>query len=130
MIGSELARLIDGKVLSGEEYIDKIDIKKGFAADLMSDVLAMVASNERDVVLITGVTNPQIIRTAEILDIPMIVICRGKTVPKDVIELAKEKGIIIISTDKIVFEVSGILYSHGIKGAVMKSKLKEEDKNS
>ncbi|MFN3699853.1 MAG: hypothetical protein ACK4SU_06595, partial [Dictyoglomus sp.] len=42
----------------------------------------------------------------------------------------KEKGIIIISTDKIVFEVSGILYSHGIKGAVMKSKLKEEDKNS
>ncbi|MFN3699378.1 MAG: hypothetical protein ACK4SU_04170, partial [Dictyoglomus sp.] len=76
MIGSELAKLIDGKVLSGEEYIDKVDIKKGFAADLMSDVLAMVASNERDVVLITGVTNPQIIRTAEILDIPMIVICR------------------------------------------------------
>lgn len=129
MNGRELVNLINGKVLSGEKFLDEIEIKKGFAADLMSDVLAMVNSDERDVVLITGVTNPQIVRTAEILDIPMIIICRGKTVPKEVIELAEEKGIVLVSTDKIVFEVSGILYSNGIKGATINKPQKEENKN-
>lgn len=130
MKGIELVKLIDGKVLTGKEKLDEIEIEKAFAADLMSDVLAMVTSDERDVVLITGITNPQIIRTAEILDIPMIIICRGKVVPKEVIELAEEKGIILVSTEKIVFEVSGILYSHGIKAAVMKGKAREESKDS
>ncbi len=129
MKGRRLIELIEGKVLAGEEKLDEIDIKKAFAADLMSDVLAMVTSDERDVVLITGVTNPQIIRTAEILDIPMIIVCRGKVVPKDVINLAIERGIILVSTEKIVFEVSGILYSHGIEAAVMKKKVEEEHKN-
>jgi len=117
MKAKEMVELIDGKVLAGENLLDEVDIKKAFAADLMSDVLAMVTSNERDVVLITGITNSQIVRTAEILDIPMIIVCRGKVVPKEVIELSKEKGIILVSTDKIVFEVSGILYNKGIKPA-------------
>ncbi|MGC9001678.1 MAG: DRTGG domain-containing protein [Dictyoglomus sp.] len=129
MKGRRLVELIEGKALVGEEKLDEIDIKRAFAADLMSDVLAMVTSEERDVVLITGITNSQIVRTAEILDIPMIIVCRGKLVPKDVIDLAKEKGIILVSTEKIVFEVSGILYSHGIESAVMKKKVKEEYKN-
>jgi predicted transcriptional regulator len=117
MKAKEIVELINGKVLAGENLLDEVDIKKAFAADLMSDVLAMVTSNERDVVLITGITNSQIVRTAEILDIPMIIVCRGKVVPKEVIELSKEKGIILVSTDKIVFEVSGILYNKGIKPA-------------
>jgi predicted transcriptional regulator len=117
MKAKEIVELINGKVLTGENLLDEVDIKKAFAADLMSDVLAMVTSNERDVVLITGITNSQIVRTAEILDIPMIIVCRGKVVPKEVIELSKEKGIILVSTDKIVFEVSGILYNKGIKPA-------------
>jgi hypothetical protein len=112
-----IVELINGKVLAGENLLDEVDIKKAFAADLMSDVLAMVTSNERDVVLITGITNSQIVRTAEILDIPMIIVCRGKVVPKEVIELSKQKGIILVSTDKIVFEVSGILYNKSIKPA-------------
>jgi predicted transcriptional regulator len=117
MKAKEIVELINGKVLAGENLLDEVDIKKAFAADLMSDVLAMVTSNERDVVLITGITNSQIVRTAEILDIPMIIVCRGKVVPKEVIELSKEKGIILVSTDKIVFEVSGILYNKGIEPA-------------
>jgi predicted transcriptional regulator len=117
MKAKKIVELINGKVLAGENLLDEVDIKKAFAADLMSDVLAMVTSNERDVVLITGITNSQIVRTAEILDIPMIIVCRGKVVPKEVIELSKEKGIILVSTDKIVFEVSGILYNKGIEPA-------------
>ncbi|HPP43985.1 MAG TPA: DRTGG domain-containing protein [Caldisericia bacterium] len=118
----EVAKLIDGIILSGKNFLDKIDVKTAFAADLMSDVLAYVESDNNDVILITGITNPQIVRTAEMLDIPVIIVARGKTVPKETIKLADEKGIIIISTKNIVFTTSGILYTNGIKPAKIKSR--------
>ncbi|HQJ57411.1 MAG TPA: DRTGG domain-containing protein [Caldisericia bacterium] len=118
----EVAKLIDGIILSGKNLLDKIDVKTAFAADLMSDVLAYVESDNNDVILITGITNPQIVRTAEMLDIPVIIVARGKTVPKETIKLADEKGIIIISTKNIVFTTSGILYTNGIKPAKIKSR--------
>lgn len=118
----EVAKLIDGIILSGKNILDKIDVKTAFAADLMSDVLAYVESNNNDVILITGITNPQIVRTAEMLDIPVIIVARGKTVSKETIKLADEKGIIIISTKNIVFTTSGILYTNGIKPAKIKSR--------
>lgn len=118
----EVAKLIDGIILSGKNILDKIDVKTAFAADLMSDVLAYVESDNNDVILITGITNPQIVRTAEMLDIPVIIVARGKTVPKETIKLADEKGIIIISTKNIVFTTSGILYTNGIKPAKIKSR--------
>lgn len=117
----KLSRLIDGTILSGTNLIDKVDVKTAFAADLMSDVLAYVESLN-DVILITGITNPQIVRTAEMLDIPVIIVARGKKVPPETIKLADEKGIIIISTKNIVFTTSGILYMHGIKPAKLKSR--------
>lgn len=116
----EVAKLIDGIILSGKNILDKIDVKTAFAADLMSDVLAYVESDNNDVILITGITNPQIVRTAEMLDIPVIIVARGKTIPKETIKLADEKGIIIISTKNIVFTTSGILYINGIKPAKIK----------
>lgn len=118
----ELSRLIDGTILSSRNLIDKVDVKTAFAADLMSDVLAYVESLNNDVILITGITNPQIVRTAEMLDIPVIIVARGKKVPPETIKLADEKGIIIISTKNIVFTTSGILYMHGIKPAKLKSR--------
>lgn len=118
----EVVKLIDGIILSGKNILDKIDVKTAFAADLMSDVLAYVESDNNDVILITGITNPQIVRTAEMLDIPVIIVARGKTVPKETIKLADEKGIIIISTKNIVFTTSGILYTNGIKPAKIKSR--------
>lgn len=118
----ELSRLIDGTILSSRNLIDKVDVKTAFAADLMSDVLAYVESLNNDVILITGITNPQIVRTAEMLDIPVIIVARGKKVPLETIKLADEKGIIIISTKNIVFTTSGILYMHGIKPAKLKSR--------
>lgn len=120
MKADEVARLIDGVILSGKHLIDKVDVKTAFAADLMSDVLAYVESLNNDVILITGITNPQIVRTAEMLDIPVIIVARGKSVPKETIKLADEKGIIIISTKHIVFTTSGLLYMNGIKPAKLK----------
>lgn len=126
MKAREIVTLIKGEVLSCEHLLDKIDIRRGFSADLMSDVLALVDCKNKDVVLITGITNPQIIRTAEMLDIPMIIVARGKIVPEETINLAKEKEIILVRTKNIVFVTSGILYQHGIKGAVPKG-TKEEN---
>ncbi|HOJ92998.1 MAG TPA: hypothetical protein PKW23_05035 [Dictyoglomaceae bacterium] len=126
MKARKIIEITESEVLAGEELLDQVDITKGFASDLMSDVLALVDSQNRDVVLITGVTNAQIIRTAEILDIPMIIVVRGKSVPKDVVKLAEDKGIILVKTDKIVFEISGILFQNGIRGANFKKPAKEE----
>ncbi|HOL39521.1 MAG: hypothetical protein WBH76_04250 [Dictyoglomaceae bacterium] len=126
MKARKIIEITESEVLAGEELLDQVDITKGFASDLMSDVLALVDSQNRDVVLITGVTNAQIIRTAEILDIPMIIVARGKSVPKDVVKLAEDKGIILVKTDKIVFEISGILFQNGIRGANFKKPAKEE----
>ncbi|MCX7845440.1 MAG: hypothetical protein N2312_02390 [Dictyoglomaceae bacterium] len=128
MKAKEIIKLIEGEVLAGEELIDQIEITRGFAADLMSDVLALVECENKDVVLITGITNPQIVRTAEMLDIPMIIVARGKLVPLETISLAKEKNIILIRTKNIVFVTSGILFQNGIKGALVKGN-REGEKN-
>ncbi len=117
MKAEEAAKLVKGKIVSCKEVADKVKIRSGFSADLMSDVLALAISPNKDTILITGITNPQIVRTAEILDIPVIVVARGKAVPQETIKLAEEKGIILIKTKLTVFVTSGILYSHGIKGA-------------
>ncbi len=115
-----IAELIDGEILTCRSIKDRIDIKKGFSADLMSDVLSLLECEHGDVALVTGITNPQIVRTAEILDIPVIIVARGKKIPEETLTIAEDKSIILISTPKTVFETSGILYSNGIKGAKMK----------
>ncbi len=83
-----------------------------FSSDLMSDVLRV---DEEDMILITGLSNLQVIRTAEVMDIPLIIIARGKEISEDMILLAKEKGITLLSTKYSIFKVSGILYQIGIK---------------
>lgn len=128
MKARKVAELIDGVVLSGINLIDSVEVNTAFAADLMSDVLAYVESEKNDVILITGITNPQIVRTAEMLDIPVIIVARGKKVPEETIKLAEEKGIIIISTKNLVFTTSGILYMNGIKPA--KLRIRGEDTSS
>ena len=82
-----IQELIDAQVLAYEKGID-LDIKTAFGSDLMSDVLAYV---EEDTLLITGLTNQQVIRTAEMLDLKAILFVRGKEPCKEVIELAEEK---------------------------------------
>lgn len=117
MKAKKVAELIDGEVLSAKDLIEKIEVNTAFAADLMSDVLAYVESEKNDLILITGITNPQIVRTAEMLDIPVVIVAQGKKVPIETIKLAEEKGIILINTKNLVFTTSGILYMNGIKPA-------------
>jgi len=129
MTAKKLAELIKGKVLSGENLLDSVRITRAFTADLMSDVLAYVAGEKKDTILITGITNLQIVRTAEMLDIPVIIVARGKQVPEETIKLAKEKNIILVWTKLILFVVSGILYRNGIKGAKINPRVRKTSYN-
>ena len=84
----------------------------GGAADLMSDVLAFVTS--ADCVLLTGLTNEQAVRTAEMVDIPVLVFVRGKVPPGTVTALAAEKGIALLTTRCTMYEACGRLYGAGL----------------
>lgn len=107
-----IQELIEADVLAYEKGLD-LDIKTAFGSDLMSDVLAYV---EEDTLLITGLTNQQVIRTAEMLDLKAILFVRGKIPCQEVVELAEEKKILLMMTRQTLFTVSGILYGSGLRG--------------
>lgn len=108
----EIVETLNGQVLCSDENMD-MEIHAGCGADLMSDVMAFVKEN---VVLLTGLINLQVVRTAEMMDIKAIVFVRGKEPMPAMIELAKEKGITLITTHHPMFIACGLLYSAGITG--------------
>lgn len=110
----DVKEILDAEVLVGDDQMD-MEVATGFGADLMSDVLAFAKSG---CLLITGLTNPQIIRTSDVLDIAAIIIVRGKTPPPETIRLAEELKIPILATKYILFETAGRLYTRGIRGCV------------
>lgn len=107
-----IKELLDAKVLCGEENLGK-HVYSAFGCDLMSDVLAYVNDQA---VLITGLVNPQVIRTALMMDMVCILFVRSKVPSEDMLELARESGIVVLSTDKTLYTASGILYSNGLIG--------------
>jgi len=107
----EVAEILKAEVLCGEKNIDNIEVKNGYAADLMSDVLAFASPS---VLLITGLTNVQIFRTAQMLDIPSIVFVRGKMPQDDLLTLARETDMPILFTKDSMFAACGKLYAKGL----------------
>ncbi len=103
---------IGARVICGEEYLDK-EVHSACGSDMMSDVLAFLKDQA---VLLTGLCNPQVIRTAEMMDIICIVFVRGKKPDEMMIELAKEKGIVILETGHRMFSACGMLYEKGLRG--------------
>ena len=110
----EIKEILDAVIIVGEDQLTR-EAEMAFAADLMSDVLALAKPGS---LLLTGLTNPQVVRTSDILDIVAIILVRGKIPPKETIELAKELKIPILSTSFILFEASGRLYEKGIVGCI------------
>ena len=109
---SAIKELLKAEVICGEEDLEK-EVYSACGSDMMSDVLAYVKDQG---VLLTGLVNSQVIRTAEMMDIVAVCFVRGKVPPEDVIELAKEKGITILSTDYPLYISCGKLYSEGLRG--------------
>jgi len=86
--------------------------------DLMSDVLAF---SQEKTMLLTGLTNPQVIRTAEMTDLKFIIFVRGKRPPQETIDLAQEKGINLYLSPLSMFECCGRLYEAGLGSETMRS---------
>lgn len=107
---NNIQELLDARVLCCEESLGK-EVYSACGCDLMSDVLAFVKDQA---VLLTGLVNPQVIRTAVMMDMVCIVFVRSKTPTPEMLELARESGIVIMSTDKTLFTSCGLLYSNGL----------------
>lgn len=112
----EIKEILDAEVAVGDDQLDK-EVNTAFAADLMSDVLAFATAGS---LLLTGVTNPQVVRTAEVLDIAAIIMVRGKRPSQETVLLAQELRIPILITRYIMFETSGRLHERGIVGCIEK----------
>jgi len=112
----EVKDILEASVVVGEEKLD-MEVSTAFGADLMSDVLAFAKAGS---ILLTGLTNAQIIKTAADRSIAAIIIVRGKEPSTEAIEMARELQIPILSTKYILFETAGILYSKGIVGCLKK----------
>ncbi len=109
----EIINLLQARVLVGDGLLDEIEVDRCFSADLMSDVLGRTHANG---ILITGLTNPQAVRTADIADIKAVCVVRGKVPEPDTVALAKQKDIPLFTTKLTMFEACGILYQKGLKG--------------
>ena len=107
----EIKDLLHCQVLCGEELLDR-EVHSACGSDMMSDVLAFVKDQA---VLITGLVNPQVIRTAQMMDICCIVFVRGKMPPKEVVDLARETGIALLFSSERMYSACGILYQAGLQ---------------
>ena len=105
MILSEVIQIAEGKLLTPNANL-QLEIKGGFAGDLMSDVLASIMP---EALLITGLGNPQVVRTAIIADVRAIIFARGKSLSPETIQLAIEEKIPVISSKLGLYEISGRL---------------------
>lgn len=106
----ELISIVDGKLITQLSNLNR-EVKGGFGADLMSDVLASI---QPEAVLLTGLCNPQVVRTAQMADVAAIVLVRGKQPAQETVKLAEEENLALISTPYGMFEVCGRLHSAGL----------------
>ncbi len=107
----EIVNIVDGEILCGEDDIER-NVIHGFSSDLMSDVLTLL---DDDILLITGLSNNQSIRTAEMSDIRQILFVRNKVPTETMIQMAREHDITLITTKYSMFKTSGLLFSSGLK---------------
>ncbi len=108
----DIQQLLDAKLFCHEDMLD-LEVSSAFGCDLMSDVLAYVKDQS---VLLTGLINPQVIRTAVMLDMVCVVFVRSKEPTDEILSLAKDSGMVVMSTDNTLYTSCGLLYSNGLRG--------------
>lgn len=112
MTAKDVQQVLGARVLAGEEFLDR-EVNSACGSDMMSDVLAFSKDHS---VLLTGLCNPQVIRTAEMLDIVCIVFVRGKKPDQVILDMARERDLIIMETGHRMFSACGMLYQAGLRG--------------
>ncbi|HNU97237.1 MAG TPA: DRTGG domain-containing protein [Candidatus Syntrophosphaera thermopropionivorans] len=108
---SDIVKILDAEVLTPEVNLD-IEVPCAFASDLISDILMCT---KEPTLLLTGLTNQQVIRLADMIDIIGIVFVRGKKPPAEVIEMAKERNLPLICTKNTMYRSSGLLFNAGLR---------------
>jgi len=109
----EIIQILDAETLFNVHDKLDVDVKMACGCDLMSDVLSFIKSKA---LLLTGLTTAQVIYTAENSEVDVVCFVRGKKPGREIMNLAKEKDIILIATKHPLFESCGLLYKHGLKG--------------
>ena len=105
--------LLDAQLIWGKDELMDSQLHNACGSDMMSDVLAYVKDQS---LLLTGLVNSQVIRTAEMMDVICIVFVRGKQPDEAMIQLASQRNIVLLSTNHRMFTACGLLYSHGLEG--------------
>ena len=108
----EVKRILEAEVIVGEDLLSE-EVVMACGSDLMSDVLAFA---KHETLLLTGLTNPQVVRTAEMADLRAICFVRGKKPGQETIEIAKSKDIPLLTTSLPMFESCGRLHREGLPG--------------
>lgn len=111
---SDVADILDAKIVCCEELSDS-DVCSACGSDMMSDVLAFVKDQA---VLLTGLINTQVIRTAEMMDMRCVVFVRSKKPNDEMISLAEKCGIVVMTTERRMYEACGLLYTHGLNNYI------------
>jgi predicted transcriptional regulator len=110
---SKVKDILRAETIFGAELLAGIEVDSCYSADLMSDVLGRAKANG---ILVTGLSNVQAVRTAEVADIKAVCLVRGKKPDSNMVELAREKNIPLLVTKLTMFEACGLLYQAGLRG--------------
>ena len=114
----EVRDILGARVLVGEDHLDR-EVRSACGSDMMSDVLAFPKDK---MVLLTGLTNPHTVRTAELLDVLMIIFVRGKQPSEEVLNMAEDAGIAVLTTEYTLYDACGRLYAAGLPGGTGRRK--------
>lgn len=107
---AKIMETVDAEILFGADNFRELDIMKAVAADLMSEVML---DTEEGSLIITGLINPQVIRSAEMMDVNAVLFVRDKNIPDNILELAADRGVTVLRTALTMFEACGRLYEAG-----------------
>ena len=108
----QLKEILSAELLCGGDHLDR-EVHTACGSDMMSDVLAFV---KEQAVLLTGLVNPQVVRTAEMMDMKVIVFVRGKVPSDAILDLAHKLDIVVLKTELEMFTSCGKLYQAGLRG--------------
>ena len=109
---ADIVRILQADLVCGADHLET-EVHNACGSDMMSDVLAYVKDQS---VLLTGLVNSQVVRTAEMMDMVCIVFVRGKRPDEQILSLARQRGIAVLSTPYRMFTACGLLYDNGLKG--------------
>jgi len=110
---NQIIQILDAEILCNVKDESNVNITMACGADLMSDVLAFIKS---EALLLTGLTTPQVVYTAENSGVDVVCFVRGKKPSRETVDLAKEKEIVLLATKKPMFESCSKLSKNGLIG--------------